>query len=106
MDRVVIFCEHVFKQFSPKPVELAESFTNQSKEFVVSPLLTTTLDDHAGQFIFTTSGEIDAHELVTSFLEATRRHDCQVDGTAKVDKIRIGLVLDFHRLLNIVFARI
>jgi hypothetical protein len=71
MDRVVIFCEHVLEQFSPKPVELAESLTDQSKEFVVSPLLTTTLDDHAGQFIFTASGKIDAHELVASLLEAT-----------------------------------
>jgi hypothetical protein len=71
VDRVVIFCEHVLKQFSPKPVEFAESLADQSKELVVSPLLTTTLDDHAGQFIFTACGKIDAHELVASFLEPT-----------------------------------
>jgi hypothetical protein len=71
MDRVVIFCEHVLKQFSPKPVEFTESLANEPKELIVSPLLTTTLDDHAGQFIFAACRKINAHELVASFLEAT-----------------------------------
>jgi hypothetical protein len=71
MDCVVVLCKHVLKQLSPKPVEFAESLADQPKEFVVSPLLAATFDDHARKLIFTTSGKIDAHKLVTSFLEAT-----------------------------------
>jgi hypothetical protein len=106
VDGVVVLCEHVLKQFPPKSVELAEALANQPEELVVSAFLATALDDHAGQFVFTASRKIDAHELVTSFLEAAGRHDCQVDGTAKIDKIRVRLVLDLHRLFSIILAGI
>lgn len=70
VDRVVIFGEHVLKKFSPESVEFAEALADKSEELVVSALLTATLDDHAGQLVFAASRKIDAHELVTSFLEA------------------------------------
>ena len=104
VDSVVILCEHVLEQLPPKSVEFAEALTDEPKELVVSAFLAAALDDHARQFVFTASGKIDAHELVTSFLEAARRHDCQVNGTTKVDKVRVRLVLDLHRLLSIVLA--
>jgi len=104
VDGVVILGEHVLKQLPPKSVEFAETLTYEPKELVVSALLAAALDDHARQFVFTASRKVDAHELVTSFLEATGRHDCQVNGTAKVDKVRVRLVLDLHSLLGIVFA--
>lgn len=106
VDSVVVLCEHVLKELPPQSVELTEALTNQSEEFVVSTLLTATLDNHARQLVFASSGKVNAHQLVASFLKATRRHDCQVDGTTKVDKIGVGLVFDVHRLLGIVFARV
>jgi hypothetical protein len=104
VDGVVVLCKHVFEKLSPKSVELAEALADQSEEFVVGTLLTATFDDHAGQLVFTSSGKVDAHQFVAGFLEATRRHDCQVDGTTKIDKVGVGLVFDVHRLLAIVFA--
>jgi hypothetical protein len=106
MDGVVVLGEHVLEQFPPKPVELAEALANQPKELVVSAFLAAALDDHARQLVFTASRKIDAHELVTSFLEAAGRHDCQVDGTAQIDKVRVRLILDLHRLFSIIFASI
>jgi hypothetical protein len=106
VDGVVVLGKHVLKELPPESVELAETLANQSEELVVGSFLTATLDDHAGQLVFTSSGKVDAHQLVAGFLEATRRHDCQVDGTTKIDKIGVGLVFDVHRLLAIFFARV
>jgi hypothetical protein len=106
VDGVVVLRKHVLKELPPESVELAEALADQSEKLVVGSLLTATLDDHAGQLVFTSSGKIDAHQLVAGFLEATRRHDCQVDGTTKIDKIGVGLVFDVYRLLTIIFARV
>lgn len=70
VDGVVVLCEHVLKQLPPKSVEFAEALADESKELVVSAFLATAFDDHARQLVFTSSRKIDAHELVTSFLEA------------------------------------
>ena len=104
MDGVVVLCKHILKEFPPESVELAEALTNQPKELVVSAFLAAAFNDHARQLVFAASRKIDAHELVASFLEATGRHDCQVNGTAKVDKVRVRLVLDLHRLFSVIFA--
>lgn len=72
VDGVVILGEHVLKQLPPKSVKFAEAFADETKELVVSTLLAAALNDHARQLVFTASRKIDAHELVTSFLEAAR----------------------------------
>lgn len=44
---------------------------------------------------------------MAGFFEIQTRHDCQINRTPKVDKIGIGLVLDFHRtfLFGFFFVR-
>lgn len=106
MDCVVIFSEHAFEKLLPESVELAKTFTDQAEELVVRTFLTATLDDHAGQFVFTPSGKVDAHKLVACFFKATRRHYRQVDRTAQVDKISVRLILDLHLFFSLVLASV
>jgi len=39
---------------------------------------------------------LDFHQFVACFFEVETGHDGQVDGSSEIDKVCVGLVLDFH----------
>jgi hypothetical protein len=47
-------------------------------------------------------GQVDAQQLVGTFLEASRRHDGEINGSAQVDQIGVGRVLDFDLFVGFV----
>lgn len=98
---IVVLGEGVLEEVLPHAVELAQTLSDQAEELVVGALLRAALDNHRGHFFLQTGWKIDAQQFVGAFFEATRRHDGQVNCSAKVDEIRVGGVLDLHlSLLN------
>lgn len=95
---VVVLCERLLEKLLPHAVDLAESLTDETKKLVVRAFLRTALNNHRGHLMFQSRREIDAQQLVGTFLESTRRHDRQVDGTTKVDQVGVGRILDLHLL--------
>jgi hypothetical protein len=47
--------------------------------------------------------QVDTQQLVSTFLEATRRHNGEVDCTAQVDQVGVGLVLDLDLFIRFIF---
>jgi len=104
---IVVFDKRSFKELVPHAIDLAKTLTNQAEEFVVSTFLGTALDNHRWKFVLQSRGQVDAQQLVGTFFEASRRHDGEVDGSAQVDQIGVGLILDldlFVGFLVFIFA--
>jgi len=103
MDGLIVLAERVLKQLGPKSVDLGEALANQTKELGVRLLLTTALHNHGRKLGLLAGGKLNLHEFVHGFFGIHGTLYRQVDGLAQVDKIRIALVLDFHRLLALRF---
>lgn len=95
---VVVFGESFLEEFLPHTVEFAETLADETKELVISTFLGATLDDHGRHLVFQTRRKVDAQKLVGTFFETSRRHDGQVDGTAQIDEVGVGCVLDLYIL--------
>ena len=104
MDSFVIVRKRFLEQVGPHSVQLAESLSNHAVELFVCPFLTGTLHDHRRELVLQAVRQIDSHELVYALLEATTTLDGQVDCSAQVHKISVGLVLDIHCLDLFVFV--
>lgn len=102
MDSLVVGDEALFKKVGPHAVQLAEALANHAVEFLVRPFLAGTLDNHGCEFVLEPLWEVDAHELVTTFFETTAALDGEVDGSAQVDEVGVGLILDVQLLLLLV----
>lgn len=85
VDGVVVLHERGLEEICPQPVQLAEAFADKAEKFVVRPFLAAALDNHAWQLLFFSSGQVDPHQLVASFLVCSARHDCKVNGPSEVD---------------------
>ena len=96
VDGVVVFGEGGFEELGPEPVELCEALADEAVEFGIGTFLGAAFDDHGGKFGFLPWWEVDFHEFVTAFFEVDAGHDGEVDGSSKIDKISVALVLDFH----------
>jgi hypothetical protein len=99
VDSFVIMGEALFEKVGPHAVDLAEALTDHAVEFLVCTLLTGAFNDHSCEFVLEAVWEIDAHQLVTTFFEATARLDSEVDGSTQADEVGVGLILDVLSLL-------
>ena len=50
VDGFVLLRKHILEQFSPEPVQFAETFTYKSVELAIRTFLGTTFDDHLDDF--------------------------------------------------------
>jgi hypothetical protein len=98
MDRFVVFGKSLLEEITPKPVDLCETLADEAEELCVSFLLGATFDNHRRELGLLSSGEVDLHELVHGFLRVGTGHDRKVDGSAEIDEIGVGLILDFDSL--------
>lgn len=103
MNSVVVFGERLLEQVGPQAVELSKALTNQAEEFGVGLLLRAALDDHRWQFVLLTRRKLDFHQFVTRFFEIQAGHDGQVNGSAQIDKVGVGLILDFNSTILLDF---
>jgi hypothetical protein len=101
---VIVLGEGLLEQIAPEAVNLGKTLSNEAKELCVRLFLRTALDNHGGEFRFLTGGEVDLHELVHCLFRVGTGHDCEVDCSSEIDKVHIGLVLDFHCLCLLVFC--
>lgn len=82
MDGIIVFHECLLEAIRPYPVQLAESFTDETVECVVRSLLRATFDNHIAKLYLSISkailderpylfplGNINLHELVHRFFE-------------------------------------
>lgn len=102
VDSLVVVCEALFEKVGPHAIDLAETFADHAVELLICAFLAGAFDDHGCEFVFEAVREVDAHELVTAFFEATAGLDREVDGSAQTDKIGVSLILDVLRLLLLV----
>jgi len=107
VDSIVVFHKRGFKLIDPKTVQLRETFSDESVELGVGSFLRATFYDHRWQFRFLTCGEVDLHEFMTALLKVNAWHNGEVDCPAKINQIRVRLILDlqFFLLLCLLIIR-
>lgn len=94
MDGVVVRAEAVFKVDRPHRVELGQSLAHEAVEFVVAPLLRATLNHHVAQLALVPLWHLHLEQLVHRLLKVERGHDGDVDRSAQIDQVGLGLVVD------------
>jgi hypothetical protein len=60
VNSVVVFDKRGLEKLVPHAIDLAETLTNQAKEFVICSFLRTTFDNHRRELMFQTWRQVDA----------------------------------------------